>query len=186
MLIEIKKRKQIAQLQLQKCDDKENVTANKIEERKLVDQTKGANKRTRGCKKQNDLAKLEKVHKAKDELKIHNNENAAVNVIAAKNPIDRTSKTKDEDESIEMTENKRKNKRKNQREKKTPHSTRYKPSINHMPGIDFKARVRCKFEDCELLSNCYCIECGVHLCIKSNPQNTQEGNCFLKYHTLPI
>lgn len=171
VLIELKKRKQTAQMQLQKSDDKENVTVNKIGATNLIEQKKEANKRNRARKKQCNSAKnLETSHKTKDELKINNKENAAVNIIEAT------------DLCIEMTESK---KSKNQREMKTAHSTRYKPSINHMPGIDHKTRVRCKFEGCQLTSNCYCMECGVHLCIKSDPGNTQEKNCFFKYHTLP-
>lgn len=77
-----------------------------------------------------------------------------------------------------------KNKTETRREVRTAHGIRYKDSIKHMPGTNRK-RQRCKFDGCNLLSSFYCILCDVHLCIKSNAENTQENNCFLKYHELP-
>lgn len=176
MLIGLKKRKQTVQIQLQKSDDKENITVDIIEATNLADQTK--KNRTKRQLKQTVQSQLRERN---------NNVSTALNVIEASNFVDKIKKTEEEDEKqcIELSKSKKKNNQETCREKKTAHSKRYNPSINHMPGTDHKKRVRCKFEGCSLTSSYYCMECDVHLCIKSDSENTQEKNCFLKYHTLP-
>lgn len=69
------------------------------------------------------------------------------------------------------------------REKRPNGKERYKYSA-HMPATNFNERKRCKLEGCRLLSSFYCLACNVHLCIKSDKNNTQEKNCFVKFHTL--
>lgn len=200
MLIGLKKRKQTVKTQLQKSDDKEKITVDIIEATNSVDQTKKTNNRksenAKLCKamkkpeteNNHEVKTKQKQPKRKHIVqsrlgKRNNKENTAVNVIEATNFVDQTKKTKEKDEKqcIGMS----KSKTETHRELKTEHSRRFKSTINHMPGTDHKKRVRCKFEGCDLASSYYCIECGVHLCIKSDPENTQEKNCFLKYHTLP-
>lgn len=122
----------------------------------------------------------------KIEDQANNRENIANLAHNEKNIENRNTKAKKRKrENDEQDMEKKKMKTKNHRETKTSHEIRYKPSINHMPGTDHKKRVRCKFEGCELSSSNFCTACGVHLCIKSDPANTQEKNCFIKYHTLP-
>lgn len=192
-LIGLERRKHTIQSQLQERDSNEDTTLNIIESTNHVNQIKGTNKRN-AMKK----VKIENHQNVKTALKTKqqqskqkrtvqsllqksgNKENTTANIIE---PTNQTKKTKNEHEKLCVAlEN---STMKNHQEVKTAHNTRYKQSINHMPGTDHKKRVRCKFEGCKLTSSYYCMECNVHLCIKSDAENTQEKNCFLKYHTLP-
>lgn len=60
------------------------------------------------------------------------------------------------------------------KKEKIPWSTRYENIGKHFPLRG--QRARCKEKNCMLYSVFYCMECKVHLCIKSGQ------NCFYNFH----
>lgn len=120
--------------------------------------------------------------------KNNNKENIAVNVIDSTCIEDQeiqTKKRKREPVKSRAVKTPMKEiKTEKEREKMPSHKVRYDETINHMPGANYNKRVRCKLEGCPLSSSFYCVRCKVHLCIKSDKENTQEKNCFLKFHSL--
>lgn len=53
--------------------------------------------------------------------------------------------------------------------------------INHWPEIDGNRNAsRCRGEQCNQKTHCFCTECKVHLCL------TKNRNCFKNFHVLNI
>lgn len=79
-------------------------------------------------------------------------------------------------------ENQAPNKRRKTEKNPVP-TTRFNPSLGHLPRIDKTRLVRCKFEGCpkkDAKSYISCPTCNVHLCLSVE----SNRNCFAKYHTI--